>query len=139
MKCNTRDFGEITFSDDDIIHFVQPPFGFDEYTDYILIFDDADHTFAWMQSIVDTNLCFVLINTNCLVPTYTPLLPPHALSQLGDGEPLTWAICVIPDDITMATANLKSPILINPHTCRGMQVVLTDDYPIRHLLATRED
>ena len=136
MKCNTRDFGEIEFSKEDIIEFIQPPFGFEEFKNYVLLFDDEDRTnLAWLQSIDNADLCFVLINTLAL-PSYNPKFP--ADNKIGDGDFISFAICVITDDVKNATANLKSPIIINENSRLGTQIILNEDYPIRYYLVDKE-
>lgn len=129
MKCNTRDFGEIEFNEQDIIVFSQPPFGFEEYSKYILIYDNENEgCFVWLQSVEEENLCFILLNTSFLAEQYNPSI---TLSDEFDKENLNfYAICVIGENLKDSTANLKSPIIISGSV--GTQVVLSNDYPLRY-------
>ena len=140
MKCNTRDFGEIELSPSDIIEFIHPPFGFEDYTKYILLFDDEIQSpFAFLQSTEDPHLCFTLIDTTVFSSIYTPQYPQNVFSKLGEGDIQSFGICVVPADISKATVNLKSPILIGLTSHKGLQVILAENYPIRHPLMETED
>jgi flagellar assembly factor FliW len=51
MKLKTRDFGEIEIADKSTITFIQPLYGFEEYTEYVVLQDDeAPDSIAWLQS-----------------------------------------------------------------------------------------
>lgn len=135
MKIASRDFGEIDIKDDEIITFVQPPFGFDDYTKYTFIYDEEIGThIVWLQSVEDPNICFILFDPSSLASFYTPKFDEATLDSLGDGEIVCWVIAVIPSDIKKATLNLKSPIIINTDTNKASQVILDGDYSLRHPL-----
>ena len=38
MKIKTRDYGEIDINEDDILTFVEPIFGFEEYKKFVFLF-----------------------------------------------------------------------------------------------------
>ncbi len=138
MKCKTRDFGMIDVQEEAIIEFIQPLFGFEEYRNYFLLFDDSlDFNIAWMQSIEEPSLCFILMRDICFSPNYTPTIEQDVLTSLGKENLEVWTICVIPENPSEATVNLKSPILINPTTQRAMQIILEDEYPVRYPLAEK--
>ncbi len=130
MICKTRDFGEFEYREEDVIHFSQPPFGFEEYTKYLLLHDDEGVSpFVWLQSVEDENLCFILLETNMISDFYNPIIP----EPYGEGQSV-FVICSISDDITKSTINLKSPVVIDETNKKGFQIILQDEYPIRHYL-----
>lgn len=132
MKCNTRDFGEVEYQEVDIIKFIQPPFGFEEFTDYIMILNEEQPDFiSWLQSITNPHLCFILVNT---FDIYKPEIPQEVKETLGEGTMSTFGICVIAEDIRKSTVNLKSPIFINEDKQKAMQAILSENYEIKHLL-----
>lgn len=136
MTYETRDFGEIQVEPGEIIQFAEPMFGFEQYKNYVLLFDEQLKTdIAWLQSVDNPQVCFILMNSSCLLPLYNPELPEKVLDTLGDGELATWVVCFIPQEFKQATANLKSPVVINPQTRRGIQVILSEEYPVRYSLA----
>ena len=132
MIAQTRDFGEIEVSERDIISFKQQIYGFDEYTDYVILYDESvGDDFAWLQSVQERDLCFLIAKPSAAVSEYKPQLPYDAVKQLGEGEYEYWLIMVVPEDIKESTVNLKSPIVLNPSQCSAVQVILEDNYPIR--------
>lgn len=138
MQCSTRDFGEIEIQETDILHFMQPPFGFEAFEQYVLLFDDEmDNGFAWMQSTDDPELCFILLDATC-VASYTPSIPDTVAESLGGHNLSTWIVCVVPSDAQKATGNLKSPICINFDTKKGTQIILQQEYPVRQPLIEQE-
>lgn len=83
----------------------------------------------WLQSVEDAGLAFLLADPFRVVEGYAVELPPGDLAPLGAVDPATpllvLAIAVIEQGLT-ATLNLQGPVVINPATRRGRQVVLAD-------------
>lgn len=139
MKCKTRDFGELELGENDIIIFGQPPFGFEDYTQYTLIQDpDVGAHIAWLQSVQETAVCFILFDPTELGSFYKPQLTAQQDALLGEGELECWVIGVVPEDFRKTTVNLKSPVIINNYTRRGAQIILEQDYPVRYPLMQKE-
>ena len=83
MKINTRDYGEIDINEDDILTFVEPIFGFEEYKKFIfLIEEDFEGQIAWLQSVDEPELCFIVANPNMVNFEYTPSIPEH-IKEIG--------------------------------------------------------
>lgn len=135
MKVKTRDFGEIEVDNESILTFSQPPFGFEEYKSYAIIRDEGvgEHI-AWLQSVDEPGVCFILFDPSSLSHFYTPLLPKELENELGDGELVCWVIAVVPEDFKRTTVNLKSPVILNLNTCKGTQLILEQEYPVRYYL-----
>ena len=135
MKVKTRDFGEVEVNAEDIISFEQKIFGFDSYTDFIMLYDDEfNGEYAWLQSVEEPELCFIIANPELLIKDYDPCYPPEVKSVLGSGTYEKWLIMVIRESIEDSTVNLKSPIIINFEKHKAMQVILEDEYPVRYRL-----
>lgn len=135
MKINTRDFGEIEIDEKDIIRFENKIFGFEEYTQFIIIDDDEfNGELAWLQSVEEESLCFIISNPLQTVEGYDPNIDKVAKSALGDGEYEIWVMMVVKDDIYESTVNLKSPLIINLENNQAMQTILEDDYSIKYKL-----
>ena len=132
MHCQTRDFGAMDFDGQEIFHFVQPPYGFETYKRFALIYDAqiGDHI-VWLQSVEEPSVCFILFDPSSLAPYFAPRFPPDTLDLLGDGDWVCWVVGVVSGDGKRATVNLKSPILVNLRTRRGAQIILEQDYPVR--------
>lgn len=135
MKYKTRDFGEREIGEADIVEFVQPPFGFEEYRSFAFLFDEAvGDQIAWLQSLEEPEVCFLLFDPSALSSFFIPQLPAEIELQLGAGELVCWVVGVVPENFKETTVNLKSPIIVNRKTRRGAQVILEQDYPIRYRL-----
>lgn len=135
MEIETRDFGKLTINEDEIINFVQPILGFEDCKRFVFLTQEEDDVcFAWLQSVDTRSVCFVLTNPivlEGLKEEYKPRFPESVQKDLGDGDKFTWLLTVIKSDITKSTVNLKSPIVLNPKTQRGLQIVLDQKLPIR--------
>jgi flagellar assembly factor FliW len=133
MLIKTRDFGEIEVSEESIFHFTQPIFGFEEYTKYAILQDVeiGDHI-AWLQSLQNSELCFILIDPSGLSDIFNPVLPQGSVRMLGEGDCFCWVIAVITENLNESTVNLKSPIFMNAETRLAAQIMLDADYPVRH-------
>lgn len=131
MKLFTRDFGEVEVADADVITFVQPIFGFEKLSKFVILYDRSNSHFVWLQSVQERDICFILTDPAVVDASYKPALPSAAKKQLGKGEYMLWLVTVIAGKFEKSTVNLKGPIAINPATKRAMQVILEDDLPIR--------
>ncbi len=132
MEALTRDFGTVNYQRKDIIEFVQPIFGFNQYRKFILLCDqEIGPQFAWLQSLDKPELCFILTNPDIVNPNYKATIPESACNVTGNSECECWSMTVIPENFTDTTINLKSPILINQESHKAAQVILDADYPIR--------
>lgn len=142
MEIMTRDFGQVTISDEGTIRFVSPIYGFEKYTEYVLLSDtNIGESFIWLQSVQEPDLCFILVDPRLTYPHYAPSLSEEArqdLSRKGLNNPVYWAIAVIPQEFRKSTINLKSPVLIDPDSKKAAQVILDEDYPIRAPLIPQE-
>lgn len=91
-----------------------------------------------MRCLDRRELSFLVVDPALLVPTYHPGFHSEALSSLGIGERdplLVLAIARISATIEECTANLLAPLLINPATMQGRQVILEPGtYTARHPL-----
>jgi len=135
MKYQTRDFGEVEIETGQMLNFSQPVYGFDEFQQYAVLHDpDVGMDIAWLQSLDEPDLCFVLVSAKVVSADYQPRFPAELETLIGTGEFEYWLIAVIQEDITKSTINLKSPVVINWKTGFGAQVILEGDYPVRRPL-----
>ena len=50
LKILTRDFGEVEISEDDVITFIEPIFGFKDYSRFAVLTEESiGLDFAWLQ------------------------------------------------------------------------------------------
>lgn len=135
MKVLTRDFGEVDVTENDIIRFEQKIFGFEEYSDYIILYDDDfNGEYAWLQSAEEPGLCFIIANSSLTVDNYSPDCKKEAEKIIGEGNYEYWLMMVVRENLKESTVNLKSPIVINADNHKAMQIILEENYPLRYQL-----
>lgn len=135
MQIETRDFGMIDIEEKNVITFKQPIFGFEEYTQYVLVSDsNMGSGICWLQSIEEKDVCFILMNPLEVCKDYAPVVMQDVLFTLQaapEDDLDCWVITVIGKTFQDSTVNLKSPIIINHKMNFAMQIILEQDYPIR--------
>ncbi len=70
-----------------------------------------------------------------LLPDYRPTVNDELLQGLGELTPDNTYILVtvrVPENIEDISVNLKAPIIINTDTNKGSQVIVEDDFAVRH-------
>ncbi len=135
IKVKTRDFDEIEITEKDIINFPNGIFAFEEYKNYIIISPLGCGKYpVWLQSTENQNLCFILFNPMEFCADYRAEVDDDEISVIdlkSSEDAMLYVIAVIPEDNMKATVNLKSPIIVNTVNNKAVQVIVTDDYPIK--------
>ena len=140
MKLITKEFGEITVEDKDLIVFSRGIYGFEEYTKYVILKDSPDDDIMYLQSVDNPDLHFVIVDPYIILPHYSPMMTSEDLAvfkikaeEINNLKYLL--IAVISDDIENSVVNAKSPIVINSTNNEAIQAILTNpDYSLRHPL-----
>lgn len=139
MILETDAYGEIEYEAGDLITFPDGVFGFPDLKNYLLLsLSEGDDTILLMLSAEQPDIVFAIINPLIFCKDYAPSLGAAELSLLDaedDGELSYYSICTIrsKDDYLQNTVNLKCPLVINPVSRKGMQVILSDpSYHYRH-------
>lgn len=136
MNIKTKNFGLVSYNEEDVIYFDDGIPGFEGLKSFILLSVDEYTPFKWLQSLDDTNIAFVIIDPKVVVKDYKVEINEETVKLLDIKDLnhiLVFAIVVIPDEIEKMTANLKAPIIINAENNKGMQILLdNDDYMIKH-------
>ncbi|AGB19839.1 flagellar assembly protein FliW [Thermoanaerobacterium thermosaccharolyticum] len=136
MNIVTKNFGLVSYNEEDVLHFDDGIPGFEGLRSFILLSVDEYTPFKWLQSLDDTDIAFVIIDPKVVVKDYKVEINEEAIRLLDIKDInhlLVFAIVVIPEEIEKMTANLKAPIIINAENNKGMQILLdNDDYMIKH-------
>jgi len=140
MIINTSRFGEVEIEECQVIVFPEGIPGFPGRQRFILLNEGlTDTPFWWLQNVDDGNLSFLTVEPTQIAPEYDFPIPQEMFVLLGLSTTPTveaLAIVSVPDgDLHRATVNLKAPVLINPETKLGGQLVLDrSPYAIRQPL-----
>lgn len=115
MKISTKQFGELEFEDDKIIHFPSGIIGMEELTKFLLIKEDEQLLF-YLNSIDQPEIVFPLFGLRVLDDKY-PMIENH--------EP--FGIVTMNSDPLKVTINLRAPVHINQDDKTGKQIILDDE------------
>lgn len=138
MNINTARFGELEVNEDEIIHFKEGLFGFENLKRYLIFQMEEDNPLMWMQAIDDGDLAFILISPFEFRPNYSLKLADKDVEELSLSSPEDtdiFAIVVLPEDSSKMTANLQGPIVINKVKKLGKQVISTNPkHKLKHYI-----
>src|SRR5262245_31339279 len=111
--------------------------GFENVRRLVIVSSPALEPFTLVQSADDAEPSFLAIEPRLVDPSYASPLSDSDMVRLGaePKTPLLWLVLITMHPDGSATVNLKAPIVINPGTMRGLQLVAPDSpYPIDFLL-----
>lgn len=138
MVINTRIFGEVTISDDKMIHFPKGIVGFPELTDFALMHDSENGNqggIRWMQSVQEPNFAMPVIDPLAVKADYNPEVEEELLKVIdGLDDVLVLVTITVPSDLTKMSVNLKAPLIINVEAKKACQVILEHDYPVKYYI-----
>ena len=140
MIAETKYFGPVEYEPDDLLHFPNGLFGFEEEKEFLLLpFEGSRGNLLCLQSLSTPSIAFVAMNPFSLLPDYAPDLTAEELAFLGashSGEMGYYVLCAVREPVGDSTVNLKCPIVVNPDTRTAVQVILQGSpYHMRHRLA----
>lgn len=139
MVAETKFFGTIDIEDDKIINFPSGIIGFENLKNFALIYDserEERSKISWLQSMDEPLMVLPVINPLDLMEEYTPTIEDELMKNIGDpadADLLIFVTLSIPSDLTMMTANLKAPFIINTVDRKAMQVIVENpEYPVKY-------
>jgi flagellar assembly factor FliW len=127
MQIDTTRFGRIDVPEEAVIHFPRGLYGLESTRDYCLLKHDDRGCFHWLQAVDAPGIALVVADPFMFFPSYEVEIPDAAadLLQAAAASEVT-----IYTSITVAardrgiTANLLGPLIINPLSQRGLQLIL---------------
>ena len=136
MIVQTGRFGAIEVTEDEIIHLSQGLLGFPEYTKFCLVDPGDDVLILWLQSVQSPEIAFPILEPKIFKLDYTVRLSAQELRELrleNINHSAVFSILTISDDVSLMTANLKAPIVVNLREKIAKQVVLQEnEFSIKH-------
>ena len=126
MNVVAAPFGPVSYTDDEVITFEDGLFGFEHLHRFVSVSGGSESLFSYLQSLDDASVTFVVCVPRNLFPEYHLTLPRHEAAGLDLSEndtPIVLAICTVPEKVEDITINLLGPLLINPKTKKGRQVI----------------
>ncbi len=142
MKLTTNYIGEVEYEEADLITFPEAILGFDGLHKYIIVGEVTEEfPFVWLQSVEDTNVVFVMTNPFLFVDSYDFSLDDAALELIKTDKVehiQVFSMIVIPEHAKDITTNLKSPIIVNADKRIATQVILDEEYDVKHKIFDKE-
>lgn len=122
----------------DVVTFDQGLVGMEHLRQFAIVSDTRLAPCAWLQSIEEPALAFVVIAPTLVVPSYEAEISGDDAYQLELEDPEDadiWSIVTIVGDPRNSTVNMLAPIIVNRRRGFGKQVILSDArYSLRHPL-----
>lgn len=137
MTIETRLFGEITIADEKLITFPEGIVGFPFLNRFALIHDadNEDAPIMWLQSMEEPGFAMPVIEPNLVAEGYNPVVNDEYLAPVGDLTPDQTYLLVtitVPPEIEKMSVNLKAPIVINMENNKAVQIIVEDDFQVKH-------
>lgn len=124
----SKAFGQVSVSENQIITFPSGLPGFPNFRRYALFNDNLKSPFFCLQCVDNPSLAFLVTEPAALVPDYRPKNGVNDLRELHaaglDDLQILVTLTIPPGRPGEMTANLMSPLLINPAQGLGKQVVI---------------
>lgn len=135
ITVDTVRFGQLKIQDDEKIILPQGILGFPELNEYCFVDAGDDTLILWLQSVQNPGIAFPVLEPKIFKSDYNVQLSTHEQRDLqleAQQNVAVFCIVTIPDDVSLMTANLKAPLVINLKKQLAKQIVLQEnDLPIR--------
>lgn len=137
MTTETRLFGEITIADEKLIIFQEGIVGFPFLNRFALIHDAENENapIMWLQSMEEPGFAMPVIEPGLVAEHYNPVVDDENLAPVGELEPDQMYVLVtitVPPQIENMSVNLKAPIVINMKNNHAVQIIVEDEYQVKH-------
>lgn len=110
-----------------VIELVRPMPGFPELRRFALVRLDDDGVLCSLTSLEEPGLRFLVVPPGRFFPDYEPEVADDVADELGietADDALLLVVLTAGSSLATTTANLAAPVVVNPATRRGGQVVL---------------
>jgi len=126
VRFENRRVGLIEVEESDIVTFDPIP-GFPGKTRFVVMEHADDSEMAWLASMEDPELAFVVATPWTFFPNYDPPVEREHLAMLGiEKNEEVELLSIVTLSGRTIYLNLAAPLLINATTRRGMQVISDD-------------
>lgn len=138
MKIQSTRFGELEVAEEQLINFPHGIPGFPDEKTFILLEHDVGSPFSFLQSSMEANLTFLLVDPFAFLPDYEFALEDEVAGELDFSQanpPQVFLIAKIKEQLADITVNQLAPLVINGVKRIARQVILDKpEYSICHKL-----
>lgn len=121
-----------------IIHFERGIPGFLDEKEFILLMQDENSPFGYLQSVKEEALSFVVTSPFTFFPDYEFELSADLVERLeiaSHDDVIVLTIITVGEEFSKSTANLIAPVIINQKNLRAEQYLVDGNkYSTRHAL-----
>jgi len=131
-------FGEFEADPRNLLTFPLGLPGFEQCRQFALLSSPDSAPLQCLHAVVGPTASFLTIDPRLVLEGYRCVLSPSDRGRLqaAPGDSLLWLALIAIDPGGAAFANLRAPVVINPVTMTGFQVMPHDTlYPLRHPVA----
>jgi flagellar assembly factor FliW len=138
VEIRTKAFGTITIPPEEVIRFPEGLYGFTGFTDFVILKENEDSSFQWLQSTTEPDLAFIVIESEIILKdSYIPQISQTDKDALGikeTNEARILLIVTIPEHHPeRMTANLQGPLIIKTSERTGRQIIsMNDTHTVRY-------
>jgi len=127
MKIKTKQFGEIQFSEDMLVHFPKGIIGFEKCRRFLIVHDEEYEPFRWLIAVDENEIGFPVLNPFLVENEYDKELPHRLVKRLINAEkPIEiFNVVTLNGEGGKVTINLKSPVIIDYDEKKGEQLILS--------------
>ncbi len=133
-------FGRLEVPPERVVTFPAGLLGFEDLREFLRVAPQTLQPLTFLVACEDPEVAFPVLPATFCLSGYAPVFRPETLEVVGaaPGDPVEiLAIVSLAQDTGTLHANLQGPVLINPGTGIGCQVVLHESpYSLRHLLGS---
>jgi flagellar assembly factor FliW len=111
--------------------------GFESHRRFVLIASADLSPLGCLKAVDGADVSFLVIDPRLLFFNYDLTLSEFERARIGAGadDPLLW-LTIVTITEKEATANLRAPVVINPATMIGCQVIReNDEYPVQFVIS----
>jgi len=139
MIIQTKHFGDVEITEEDVLTFEYGIPGFDDLTKFVILGKtDVESPFFWLQSLEESGVAFVISDPFNYVSDYEAEIDTTMAKFLGiedENDAIIYNIVTVPEDISKTSINLKAPLVINTKNNKGCQVILENEkYKFKHII-----
>ncbi len=143
MKIKTTRFGDVEVEESLIFTFISPIIGFEEAKNFVLIENDDNNIFRWLQSTQYPELAFPVSKASYFQIDYNFEIDDKTVEMLelaSIDDVLSLNIVNIPKGQPQkSTINLLAPIIINKRTKVAAQLILNgSEYLVKQAIFPQE-
>ncbi|KYZ76486.1 flagellar assembly protein FliW [Anaerosporomusa subterranea] len=137
MYIHSTRLGKIEITETDKVSFPEGLPGFVDEKEFAVL-PEGDSPFAFLQSLHEPDLTFLLVDPFAFYSEYTFELNDETVERLAlkdTNPPQVWCIVTVPEQVRDMTANLLAPVLMNRKDNVARQHVIENSkYTTRHRL-----